>query len=74
MTVTRAYLALTSVATLMLTPRLAAQAPASNDSAAVRRAAMDYIEGFYEGDTAKLVRSIRPEVFKYVLWQSPPRY
>ena len=31
----------------------------------VERAALDYIEGFYEGDTAKLVRSIRPEIYKY---------
>lgn len=31
----------------------------------VRRAAMDYLEGFYEGDTAKLVRSVSPNVVKY---------
>ena len=31
----------------------------------VRRAVLDYVEGFYEGDTAKLVRSVRPEVVKY---------
>ncbi len=31
----------------------------------MQRAALDYLEGFYEGDTTKLVRSIRPEVFKY---------
>lgn len=41
----------------------------SGDEAAVRRAALDYLEGFYEGDTAKLVRSIRPEVFKYGFYQ-----
>jgi hypothetical protein len=34
----------------------------------VRRAVLDYVEGFYEGDTTKLVRSIRPEVFKYGFW------
>jgi len=37
--------------------------PADKD--AVRRAATDYLEGFYEGDTAKLVRALRPEMFKY---------
>ncbi len=41
-----------------------AQSPASQRDG-VERAALDYIEGFYEGDTAKLVRSIRPEVYKY---------
>ena len=35
------------------------------DSAAVRAAVLDYVEGFYEGDTAKLARSVRPEVSKY---------
>jgi hypothetical protein len=37
----------------------------STERAGVRRAVLDYVEGFYEGDTAKLVRSIRPEVTKY---------
>src|SRR5687767_3258636 len=69
MTITRACLTLASLATLGLSSHLAAQTSASNDSAAVRRAALDYIEGFYEGDTAKLVRSIRPEVFKYGFYQ-----
>jgi hypothetical protein len=41
-------------------------APADNDG--VRRAVLDYVEGFYEGDSTKLVRSVRPEVFKYGFW------
>ena len=48
---------------------LVAPAPVFAQSAAdqdgVRRAVLDYVEGFYEGDTVKLVRSIRPEVVKY---------
>lgn len=39
------------------------------DREAVRRAMLDYLEGFYEGDTAKLVRSIRPEVDKFGFWR-----
>ena len=46
--------------------RLAGQTAA--DSAAVRRASLDYIEGFYEGDSTKHVRSVRPDVFKYGFW------
>ena len=38
---------------------------ASSDREAVRRAVLDYVEGFYEGDTAKLVRAMWPEVRKY---------
>ena len=43
-------------------------AQAKPDREGVRRAVLDYVEGFYEGDTAKLVRSIRPEVYKYGFW------
>jgi hypothetical protein len=42
---------------------LAAQS--AEDRQAVERAVRDYVEGFYEGDTAKLVRSVHPEVAKY---------
>lgn len=35
----------------------------------VARAALDYIEGFYEGDTAKLVRALRPDLSKYGFWR-----
>jgi hypothetical protein len=41
------------------------------DREAVRRAALDYIEGFYEGDTTKHVRSLRPEFFKYGFYFNP---
>ena len=45
--------------------------PASRaqDSAGVRAAALDYIEGFYTGDSTRLVRSVRPEVYKYGFWR-----
>ena len=44
--------------------------PAANsaDRDAVIRAATDYLEGFYEGDTAKLARALRPDVSKYGFW------
>jgi hypothetical protein len=41
------------------------EAQSPTERAAVERAVLDYVEGFYEGDTAKLVRSIRPEVTKF---------
>jgi Putative lumazine-binding len=44
---------------------LSLRAQSASDREGVKSAALDYIEGFYEGDTAKLVRSIRPEVYKY---------
>jgi hypothetical protein len=46
-----------------------AHAQAPPDRAAVERAALDYLEGFYEGDTAKLIRSVRPDVYKVGFWR-----
>jgi hypothetical protein len=56
------------VATLATASRTLAQTSA--DTAGVRRAALDYVEGFYEGDSTKHVRSVRPDVFKYGFWLS----
>ena len=51
----------------------AAQAKQSAESAADReaviRAATDYLEGFYEGDTTKLARAIRSDMSKYGFWR-----
>jgi hypothetical protein len=44
-------------------------AQTAGDRAAVRRAVLDYVEGFYEGDTVKLARSVRREVAKYGFWR-----
>jgi hypothetical protein len=51
-------------------PRSNSAAAAGADSAAVRRAVLDYVEGFYEGDTTKLVRSVWSEVRKYGYWRA----
>ncbi len=49
---------------LINAPLDGAWAQSASDSTAIRRALLDYIEGFYEGDSAKLMRSIRPDVYK----------
>ena len=45
-------------------------AQTADDRAAVRRAVLDYVEGFYEGDTAKLARGVRPDVAKSGFWRA----
>jgi hypothetical protein len=55
--------ALVIAATSVFLPH-SAGAQSANDSTAIRAAVLDYVEGFYEGDTARLVRSVRPEVVK----------
>jgi len=54
---------LTLLTLLVLVPR-AVPAQGTADREAVRLAVLDYVEGFYEGDTARLIRSISPEVRK----------
>jgi Putative lumazine-binding/Domain of unknown function (DUF4440) len=44
--------------------------PQAAEREAVRRAALDYLEGFYEGDSTKLVRSVRPDVRKAGYYKS----
>ena len=57
---------LMTVAVVFCAPILPLSAQAgSPDTDGVRRAAVDYLEGFYEGDSTKLIRSIRPELYKY---------
>jgi hypothetical protein len=63
---TRLVLTCAAVSVLLVPTRGRAQS--ASDSVAIRGAALDYIEGFYEGDSTKHARSIRPEVYKYGFW------
>jgi hypothetical protein len=45
-------------------------APAQDGKEKVERACLDYIEGFYEGDTAKLIRSLKPSLYKFGYWKN----
>lgn len=44
---------------------LSLQSPA--DSAGIRQAALDYIEGYYEGDGARMERAVHPELAKRIV-------
>lgn len=35
----------------------------------IERACLDYLEGFYEGDTTKLIRSLKPSLYKFGYWK-----
>jgi hypothetical protein len=59
-----------AIALMVCSARVSAQGAA--DQAAVKRAALDYLEGFYEGDTAKLVRSLWPEMRKFGYYENQP--
>ncbi len=41
---------------------------AAADSAGIRRAALDYIEGFYTGDAERMARAVHPELAKRMVY------
>jgi hypothetical protein len=57
-------MAMVAVSVLAAGPA-AAQSPA--DSAAVRQAALDYIEGWYAGDAARMERAVHPRLAKRIV-------
>jgi hypothetical protein len=40
----------------------------TDDTAAIRQTALDYIEGYYEGDTARMERSLHPTLAKRIAY------
>jgi uncharacterized protein (DUF2267 family) len=55
-----------------LTPPATVQAqtaPTAADSAAITRAALDYIEGWYAGDAARMERALHPELAKRMVYR-----
>lgn len=66
-----ALLGLAALAAAPLRAQGTSSTPASPaEREAVRRAVLDYVEGFYEGDSLKLARAVRPEIFKYGFWKA----
>ena len=45
-------------------------AQSASDSDGVRAACMNYLEGFYEGDTTKLIASLQPSLNKLGFWKA----
>ena len=42
---------------------------AQSDKDQILLACNDYIDGFYNGDSTKLIRSLKPELFKFGYWK-----
>ena len=58
-------LLLSLFAVLMVAPMASAQSAA--DSAAIRAAALDYVEGWYTGDASRMGRAVHPELVKRIV-------
>ena len=63
----RSALSLLAIALLAVSPssRLAAQTAA--DSAAIKATALDYIDGYYTGDAARMERALHPDLAKRIV-------
>ena len=44
---------------------------AASDQAAIRQAALDYIEGWYEGSVERMERALHPELAKRIVQRNP---
>ncbi len=49
----------------------AANRPAEADAAAIRQTALDYIEGWYEGNAERMERALHPELAKRIVRTDP---
>ncbi len=49
----------------------AVHAQTAADSAAIRGAALDYIEGFYTGDAARMEQALHPDLKKRIVTRTP---
>lgn len=67
----RSSLLPTVSAALLMLPALPAFARAQTtaaDSAAIRQTAMDYIEGWYEGNAERMARALHPDLAKRIVF------
>ncbi len=48
----------------------AAKISCAQDKADIEKACLNYLEGFYEGDTTKLADALKPSLYKYGYWKN----
>ena len=49
----------------------AATTPSATDAAAIKQTALDYIEGYYEGNAERMERALHPELAKRIVRTDP---
>lgn len=56
-----------AVLAFALIPLRSMSAQSAPDSAGIRQAALDYIEGYYEGNAERMARAVHPELAKRIV-------
>jgi hypothetical protein len=64
-------LRIAAAAFLLAATTLPAHAQTAADSAAIRQAALDYIEGWYEGNAERMERAVHPDLAKRIVNVNP---
>lgn len=57
--------------TLLFAGTVIAQTPSPDETDAIRKTALDYIEGWYTGDAARMERALHPELAKRMISTDP---
>jgi len=60
-----------SIVSLFLGALAFAQTSASDDNESIKKTALDYIEGWYAGDAARMERALHPELAKRMISTDP---
>ena len=60
-------LATIAAASILALAPMPTRAQTAADSAAIRRTALDYIEGWYEGNADRMARAVHPELAKRIV-------
>lgn len=60
-----------SVLTVLITLAHPLAAQSAQDSAAIRATALDYVEGWYTGDAARMERAVSPDLVKRIVHTGP---
>ena len=56
---------------MLLTSGVTAQEKSSDDETAIKATALNYIEGWYEGDAARMESALHPELAKRIILTDP---
>lgn len=62
---------LVAAAAAVLLPLRPCRAQSAADSVAIRRTALDYVEGWYEGNAERMERAVHPELAKRIVRTNP---
>lgn len=57
------------IGTLLTLTAVPAAGQTAADSAAIRQAALDYIQGWYGGDSTRMARALHPELAKRIIFR-----